>query len=93
MSLQNRMNKTAQKIDAITQKMKSMEAPTIKTDSFKALEAELEKAQSEMQILIEDLKIWESIGITSGDTWQNLNDKIGAVEEKSVDIQKKWKKW
>lgn len=89
MSLQNRMNKTAQKIDAITQKMKSMEAPTIKTDSFKALEAELEKAQSEMQILIEDLKIWESIGITSGDTWQNLNDKIGAVEEKSVDIQKK----
>lgn len=89
MSLQNRMNKTAQKIDAITQKMKSMEAPTIKTDSFKALEAEFEKAQSEMQTLIEDLKIWESIGITSGDTWQNLNDKIGAVEEKSVDIQKK----
>lgn len=89
MSLQNRMNKTARKIDAITQKMKSMEAPTIKTDSFKALEAEFEKAQSEMQILIEDLKIWESIGITSGDTWQNLNDKIGAVEEKSVDIQKK----
>lgn len=89
MSLQNRMNKTAQKIDAITQKMKSMEAPTIKTDSFKALEAELEKAQSEMQALIADLKIWESIGITSGDTWQNLNDKIGAVEEKSVDIQKK----
>lgn len=89
MSLQNRMNKTARKIDAITQKMKSMEAPTIKTDSFKALEAEFEKAQSEMQALIEDLKIWESIGITSGDTWQNLNDKIGAVEEKSVDIQKK----
>lgn len=89
MSLQNRMNKTARKIDAITQKMKSMEAPTIKTDSFKALEAEFEKAQSEMQTLIEDLKIWESIGITSGDTWQNLNDKIGAVEEKSVDIQKK----
>lgn len=89
MSLQNRINKTAQKIDAITQKMKSMEAPTIKTDSFKALEAEFEKAQSEMQTLIEDLKIWESIGITSGDTWQNLNDKIGAVEEKSVDIQKK----
>lgn len=89
MSLQNRMNKTAQKIDAITQKMKSMEAPTIKTDSFKVLEAEFEKAQSEMQALIEDLKIWESIGITSGDTWQNLNDKIGAVEEKSVDIQKK----
>lgn len=89
MSLQNRMNKTARKIDAITQKMKSMEAPTIKTDSFKALEAELEKAQSEMQTLIEDLKIWESIGITSGDTWQNLNDKIGGLEEKSVDIQKK----
>ena len=89
MSLQNRMNKTARKIDAITQKMKSMEAPTIKTDSFKALEAEFEKAQSEMQTLIEDLKIWESIGITSGDTWQNLNDKIGAVEEKSVGIQKK----
>lgn len=89
MSLQNRMNKTARKIDAITQKMKSMEAPTIKTDSFKALEAEFEKAQSEMQTLIEDLKIWESIGITSGDTWQNLNDKIGGLEEKSVDIQKK----
>lgn len=89
MSLQNRMNKTARKIDAITQKMKSMEAPTIKTDSFKALEAEFEKAQSEMQTLIEDLKIWESIGITSGDTWQNLNDEIGGLEEKSVDIQKK----
>lgn len=89
MSLQNRMNKTAQKIDAITQKMKSMEAPTIKTDSFKALEAELEKAQSEMQALIEEQNQWEAAGISSGNAWDTLNNKIADAEEKVFGISAK----
>lgn len=89
MSLQNRMNKTAQKIDAITQKMKSMEAPTIKTDSFKALEAELEKAQSEMQALIAEQNQWEAAGISSGNAWDTLNNKIADAEEKVFGISAK----
>ena len=89
MSLQNRMNKTAQKIDAITQKMKSMEAPTIKTDSFKALEAELEKAQSEMQALIAEQNQWETAGISSGNAWDTLNNKIADAEEKVFGISAK----
>lgn len=89
MSLQNRMNKTAQKIDAITQKMKSMEAPTIKTDSFKALEAELEKAQSEMQALIAEQNKWEAAGISSGNAWDTLNNKIADAEEKVFGISAK----
>lgn len=89
MSLQNRMNKTAQKIDAITQKMKSMEAPTIKTDFFKALEAELEKAQSEMQALIAEQNQWEAAGISSGNAWDTLNNKIADAEEKVFGISAK----
>lgn len=89
MSLQNRMNKTAQKIDAITQKMKSMEAPTIKTDSFKALEAELEKAQSEMQALIAEQNQWEAAGISSGNAWDTLNNKIADAEGKVFGISAK----
>ena len=89
MSLQNRMNKTARKIDAITQKMKSMEAPTIKTDSFKALEAELEKAQSEMQALIAEQNQWEAAGISSGNAWDTLNNKIADAEEKVFGISAK----
>ena len=89
MSLQNRMNKTAQKIDAITQKMKSMEAPTIKTDSFEALEAELEKAQSEMQALIAEQNQWEAAGISSGNAWDTLNNKIADAEEKVFGISAK----
>lgn len=89
MSLQNRMNKTAQKIDVITQKMKSMEAPTIKTDSFKALEAELEKAQSEMQALIAEQNQWEAAGISSGNAWDTLNNKIADAEEKVFGISAK----
>jgi len=83
------MNKTAQKIDAITQKMKSMEAPTIKTDSFKALEAELEKAQSEMQALIAEQNQWEAAGISSGNAWDTLNNKIADAEEKVFGISAK----
>lgn len=89
MSLQNRINKTAQKIDAITQKMKSMEAPTIKTDSFKALEAELEKAQSEMQALIAEQTQWEAAGISSGNAWDTLCNKIADAEEKVFGISAK----
>lgn len=89
MSLQNRINKTAQKIDAITQKMKSMEAPTIKTDSYKALEAELEKAQSEMQALIAEQNQWEAAGISSGNAWDTLNNKIADAEEKVFGISAK----
>lgn len=86
LSLQNRINKTAQKIDTLTQKMRQMEAPTIKTDAFKELENSMQEAQSHLQKLRDEQAEWESIGISSGGAWDALCEKIGIAEEKVFDI-------
>ena len=86
MSLQNRMNKVAQKIDSITKKMREMEAPTVKTQAFTELEAKLQKAQAELQKLRDTQAQWESAGITSGGAWDALCVKIGDAEDKVFEI-------
>ncbi len=86
LALQNRINKTAQKIDSITKKMKEMEAPTIKTQAFTELEAKLQKAQAELQKLRDTQAQWESAGITSGGAWDALCVKIGDAEDKVFEI-------
>ena len=86
MALQNRMNKTAQKIDAITQKMKEMESPTVKTDAYIKLEESLKSAKEELQRLRNEQAEWESMGISSGGAWDALCEKIGAAEEKVFEI-------
>ena len=92
MSLQNRMNKTAQKIDSITKKMKEMEAPNIKTQAFTELEAKLQKAQTELQKLRDTQAQWESSGISSGGAWDALCVKIGDAEDKVFEISAEMEK-
>lgn len=86
MSLQNRINKTAQKIDSLTKKMKEMEAPSIKTQAFTDLEVKLQKAQNELQKLRTEQAEWESMGISSGGAWDVLCEKIGKAEDEVFSI-------
>lgn len=92
MSLQNRMNKVAQKIDSTTKKMREMEAPTIKTQAFAELEVELQKAQAELQKLCEKQELWKTMGISSGGAWDSLCKQIGNAKDKvsniSVEMEK-----
>lgn len=92
LSLQNRMNKTAQKIDSITKKMKELEAPTIKTQVFTELEAKLQKAQNELQKLRAEQAEWESMGISSGGAWDVLCEKIGKAEDEVFSISAQMEK-
>lgn len=92
LSLQNRINKTAQKIDTLTQKMRQMEAPTIKTDAFKELENSMQEAQSHLQKLRDEQAEWESIGISSGGAWDALCEKMGIAEERVFDISEQMDK-
>lgn len=86
------MNKTAQKIDSITKKMKEMEAPNIKTQAFTELEAKLQKAQTELQKLRDTQAQWESSGISSGGAWDALCVKIGDAEDKVFEISAEMEK-
>lgn len=86
------MNKTAQKIDSITKKMKEMEAPNIKTQAFTELEAKLQKAQAELQKLRDTQAQWESSGISSGGAWDALCVKIGDAEDKVFEISAEMEK-
>ena len=80
------MNKTAQKIDSITKKMKELEAPTIKTQAFTELEVKLQKAQEKLQKLQAEQAQWESMGISSGGAWDVLCKKIGRAEDEVFSI-------
>lgn len=80
------MNKTAQKIDSLSKKMKEMEAPTVKTDAYAELEKSLQNAQEKLQNLRNEQEEWESIGISSGGAWDTLCEKIGRAEDEVFSI-------
>ena len=80
------MNKTAQKIDVLSKKMKELEAPTLKTQAFNDLEVSLQNAENELQKLRNEQAEWESMGISSGGAWDALCEKIGVAEDKVFSI-------
>lgn len=92
MILQNKMAKTAQKIESINKRMRELEAPTVKTDAYVELENSLQRAQKELQNLRTEQAEWESIGISSGGAWDALCEKIGRAEDDVFSISAQMEK-
>lgn len=92
MILQNKMAKTAQKIESINKRMRELEVPTVKTDAYVELENSLQRAQKELQNLRTKQAEWESIGISSGGAWDALCEKIGRAEDEVFSISAQMEK-
>lgn len=89
MSLQNRINRTAQRIDALNTKIKELESPTVKTEALLQLENELEKAQGKLRDLLEEQARFRELGVSSGAAWDALPGKIARAESEVSSIRQK----
>lgn len=92
LNLQNKMLKTAQKIESINKKMRELETLNVKTDAYVELENALQKAQTKLQNLRAEQAEWESMSISSGGAWDALCEKIGRAEDEVFSISAQMEK-
>lgn len=73
LTLENRIVKTANKIDALTGKMEVFKNQKIPTEEYKAAEEWAEKAEAKLQAINERMDKWRSLGkSTKSDTFKGM---------------------
>lgn len=81
MTLENRIAKTADKIDSLRSKMNALKDTKIPTQQYKDIEADIAKAEKELQKLIEKQAQVQTEGKDSGASWDRLNQRIQASKD------------
>lgn len=91
MSLQNRINKTAQKIEALTRKQQELGATNVPTKEYAEIQAHLQRAEGQMDKLIAKQAKMQAMGNTKGSAWKSLQldmMELGrAIEADKIDMQ------
>lgn len=80
-SLQSQLNATARRAENLQAKMDELKSAQIPTDAFKNLQVELEKAQKELDQLIEKEKSMTDMGLDFGSQWDSLIMKEADVSD------------
>ena len=88
-SLEYQIKKSAKYMDTLRQKMDALKGQKIPTREYKDLQAELARAEKELQKLVAQQEDWEKIGITSGGAWDTLSEEIEKADYKIDDIKAK----
>lgn len=80
-ALENNMEKTAEKAAVLRDKMEAMRKTQIPTQEYKEISMQIEKAQRELNKLVEKQAQMERDGKNSGASWESLNQKIQATKD------------
>lgn len=73
LALENRITKTANKINALTERMEVFKHQRIPTEAYKAAEEWAEKAEAKLQAINERMDKWRSLGkSTKSDTFKGM---------------------
>lgn len=81
LSLWNQMQKTADKIASLRSKMDSLKDVKIPTEEYKSIQADIAKAEKELEKLLEKQAQMQNEGKTSGSAWDLLVQKIQASKD------------
>ncbi len=75
LTLENRIVKTANKIDALTGKMEVFKNQKIPTEEYKAVQEQIEKAEAKLAALTERMEKWQRLGkSTQSDSFRAMVD-------------------
>ena len=91
-SLEWQIKKSAKYIDELRSKMDALKDQKIPTNDYKDLQKKLSDAEKELSGLVEKQNEWEKMGITSGDSWDSLNEKVASASDKVDLIKSKMQK-
>lgn len=76
MTLENRIAKTADKVSSLRLKMDSLKDAKIPTHEYQEIAGQIEKAEAELNRLLEKQVQMQREGKDSGASWERLNAKI-----------------
>lgn len=86
-SLEWQIKKSAKYMDELRSKMDTLKNQKIPTKNYKDLQEKLSVAEKELKELVAEQERYNEIGITSGDAWNKLNEKVANASD-SVDLIK-----
>ncbi|MCI8389914.1 MAG: hypothetical protein HFI35_04280 [Roseburia sp.] len=91
-SLEWQIKKSAKYIDELRSKMDALKDQKIATKDYKDLQEKLSDAEKELSGLVTKQNEWEKLGISTGDAWDSLNEKIATASDKVDLIKSKMQK-
>lgn len=75
LTLENRITKTANKINALTERMEVFKNQKIPTEEYKAVQEQIEKAEAKLAALTERMEKWQRLGkSTQSDSFRAMVD-------------------
>ena len=75
LTLENRITKTANKINALTERMEVFKNQKIPTEEYKAVQEQIEKAEAKLAALTERMEKWQRLGkSTQSDSFRAMAD-------------------
>lgn len=80
-ALENRIEKTADKVAALRSKMDALKDAKIPTQEYKNIESDIAKAERELEKLIEKQAQMQAQGKNSGAAWDIINRRIQAQKD------------
>lgn len=86
-ALENKMLKAANKVADLKTKMDALKNTQVPTEGYAKLQADLEKAQAELTVLVQKQEEFSQMGVTSGTGWDELNEQIAAASDRIDDIK------
>lgn len=80
MSLENRIVKTSDKMAALRSKMDALKDAQVPTQEYSEISRQIERAESELNRLLEKQTRMQQEGKNNGAAWERLKEKINAAE-------------
>lgn len=86
-SLEWQIKKSAKYMDELRSKMDALKDQKIPTQEYKDLQEKLKIAEKELSALVAEQERYNELGVTSGEAWDALNEKVVSASD-NVDLIK-----